>query len=103
MKGEMPMLKINKLKKAFGEHLVLKGIDLNVEKGQVISIIGPSGSVKSTLLRCINYLEKPSEGLIEVDNQLIDIKKHQKKDILHLRQNLGMVFQGYNLFLTRQP
>ena len=101
MNGEMPMLKINKLKKAFGEHLFLKGINLNVKKGEFISIIGPSGSGKSTLLRCINYLKKPTEGLIEVDNQLIDIKKATKKDILHLRQNLGMVFQGYNFFFNK--
>ncbi|MGV3277895.1 amino acid ABC transporter ATP-binding protein [Staphylococcus hyicus] len=89
------MIKIEKLYKSFGKQDVLKGIDLNINKGEVVAIIGPSGSGKSTLLRCMNLLETPSQGRIIFENKdLTD--KGTKIDML--RQEMGMVFQNFNLF-----
>ncbi len=89
------MLKIKDLNKFFGNNQVLKNINLNIEQGEVISIIGPSGSGKSTLLRCINYLEEPSSGTIEFEGNII---KNEPKQIRDLRNNVGMVFQEFDLF-----
>lgn len=89
------MLKIKDLNKFFGNNQVLKNINLNIEQGEVISIIGPSGSGKSTLLRCINYLEEPSSGTIEFEGNIIINEPKQIKD---LRNNVGMVFQEFDLF-----
>jgi ABC-type polar amino acid transport system ATPase subunit len=89
------MIEIHGLHKNFGDLHVLKGIDLNVPKGEVLSVIGASGSGKSTLLYCINGLEEIQQGTIHVDG--IDI--HAKEtDINVVRQNLGMVFQQWNSF-----
>jgi len=88
------MLEIKNLKKNYGQKKVLKGINLKVEKGEIIGIIGPSGCGKSTFLRCINHLEKPSEGEIYFNNELID----EEKDLPILRRKVGMVFQQFNLF-----
>lgn len=89
------MISIRGLHKYFGSLHVLKGIDLDVEKGQVVSIIGSSGSGKSTLLYCINALEPIQEGSVTVDG--VDV--HAKgTDINKLRQNIGMVFQQWNSF-----
>ena len=89
------MIEIKDVHKSFGDLEVLKGIDLNVNRGEVVSIIGASGSGKSTLLYCINAIEKINSGNIIVDG--IDV--HDKKtDINKLRQNLGMVFQQWNSF-----
>lgn len=95
------MIKITNLHKKFGELEVLKGVNLNVNKGEVIAIIGPSGTGKSTLLRCINYLEEPTEGIIEIDDIKVDAKKHSKEDVRKLRMNTSMVFQSYNLFKNK--
>ncbi|TQR05719.1 amino acid ABC transporter ATP-binding protein [Psychrobacillus soli] len=92
------MISISNLHKKFGKNEVLKGINIQVDKGDVISILGPSGSGKTTLLRCLNYLERPDEGIITIDNVTIDSKKVHKKDIYHLRKKSAMVFQSYNLF-----
>lgn len=89
------MIKIENLHKEFGEVEVLKGIDVEVSKGEVIAIIGPSGSGKSTFLRCINRMEEPSSGKIFIDGQ--DIMQ-KGVDINLVRQKLGMVFQHFNLF-----
>lgn len=89
------MIRVENLHKNFGELEVLKGINIEVSKGEVIAIIGPSGSGKSTFLRCINRLEEPSSGAIYIDNQNIMDKK---TDINKVRQKLGMVFQHFNLF-----
>ena len=88
------MLEIKKLKKKFGSKQVLKGINMTVEKGDIIGLIGPSGCGKSTLLRCMNLLEKPDSGevIFEGDN-LIDNKNFET-----LRRKIGMVFQQFNLF-----
>lgn len=89
------MIEIQNLHKKFGALHVLKGIDLTVEKGEVLSIIGASGSGKSTLLYCINGLETIQEGKVIVDG----VSVHEKGvDINKLRQNLGMVFQQWNSF-----
>ena len=89
------MIKVKNLKKSFGNNEVLKGIDYNIEKGQVIVVIGPSGSGKSTFLRCLNLLEEPTEGEIIFEGNNITDKK---TDINKLREKMGMVFQQFNLF-----
>lgn len=89
------MIKIKNLHKYFGDKHVLKGIDLNIEDGEVIGLIGPSGSGKSTLIRCIDYLEEPTSGEIYFHNK--DIGK-SKKDIDQIREQIGMVFQHFHLF-----
>ena len=89
------MIKVKNLKKSFGKNDVLKGIDYNIEKGQVIVVIGPSGSGKSTFLRCLNLLEEPTEGEIIFEGNNITDKK---TNINKLREKMGMVFQQFNLF-----
>ena len=91
----MAMLEIKNLSKSFGELQVLKNININVEKGQVVVIIGPSGSGKSTMLRCLNLLEQPSGG--EIIYQGNDITKYGRNIKLY-RREVGMVFQRFNLF-----
>ncbi|MBS6168036.1 MAG: ABC transporter [Dielma fastidiosa] len=89
------MIRIENLEKSFDQLRVLKNINLNVNKGEVVCIIGASGSGKSTLLRCINLLEEPDAGHIYFkDQDLTDLST----DINVLRENIGMVFQGFNLF-----
>lgn len=89
------MIKVENLHKKFNKLEVLKGIDVNVEKGEIIAIIGPSGSGKSTFLRCINRLEEPTNGKIFIDGENILDKK---TDINKIREKVGMVFQHFNLF-----
>lgn len=88
------MIEIKNLHKAFGEHEVLKGIDLHIKPQEVVVIIGPSGSGKSTLLRCMNLLEEPTSGQVLVDG--IDLTGDA--DINKAREEIGMVFQRFNLF-----
>ncbi|ERT61883.1 MULTISPECIES: amino acid ABC transporter ATP-binding protein [Megasphaera] len=88
------MIEIKGLKKSFGSHNVLNGIDLTIHDQEVVVIIGPSGSGKSTILRCINYLEAPSSGEISVDG----ISMSDAKSINAIRMEVGMVFQRFNLF-----
>jgi len=89
------IIDIQHLKKNFGENEILKDIDFSVSKGEVVCIIGASGSGKSTLLRCINLLEKPTDGMIIYKGENILDDKH---DIYAYRTKLGMVFQQFNLF-----
>jgi len=91
----MPLLRVTALHKYYGDHHVLKGIDLSVEEGQVVAIIGRSGSGKSTLLRTLNGLETINDGVIEVDGQYLDAAR---ADLRALRQTVGMIFQQFNLF-----
>lgn len=92
------MIKIEHLYKSFGSTEVLKDINLSINRGDVVAIIGPSGTGKSTLLRCINYLVVPTSGTITVDDVTIDAKNYTKKQVRDLRHHLSMVFQNYNLF-----
>ena len=89
----MSMIEIKGLCKSFGDHEVLKGIDQNVEEGEVLCIVGPSGSGKSTMLRCINRLEEPTGGEIRIDGELVT-----DKNVDAMRTRMGMVFQSFNLF-----
>ncbi|MFF2155487.1 amino acid ABC transporter ATP-binding protein [Paenibacillus chitinolyticus] len=89
------MLKITNLHKHFGKLTVLNGIDIEIEKGEVVVVIGPSGSGKSTFLRCLNLLEVPTDGEILFEGISITNKK---TDINSVRQKMGMVFQQFNLF-----
>lgn len=91
-------IEIKNLKKRFKDNQVLNGIDLSIKKGDVIGVIGPSGTGKSTLLRCINRLETPEEGTINIDGNDIDLSHLSKKELLDLRRATGMVFQHFNLF-----
>ena len=89
------MIEVNKLKKSFGDTVVLKDITETIEDGEVVCVIGPSGSGKSTFLRCINLLETPTGGDIIIDGEKINA---DGVDIKKVRQKLGMVFQSFNLF-----
>ena len=90
------MIQVTHLKKTYSNGLeVLRDVNATIQKGEVISIIGPSGTGKSTFLRCLNLLERPSGGSIVVDGQ--DLMS-SKTNVPHLRQKMGMVFQNFNLF-----
>ena len=92
------MIKIRGLKKSFGDNIILNGIDVDINKGEVVTMIGPSGAGKTTLLRTMNWLEAPNEGTIEIAGAEIDAKSATKKKIQNLRSKTAMVFQHYNLF-----
>ena len=93
--SENPMISVKDVHKSFGSLEVLKGVSFDVNKGEVICIIGPSGSGKSTLIRCINALNDIQSGSIKVEGQEVN---DPKLDKLELRKKVGMVFQQYNLF-----
>lgn len=95
-KGAAPIVRITALRKAYGSNEVLKGIDLDVRRGEVIAIIGKSGSGKSTLLRCINGLEVFQEGSLTVDGK--PLLHESTMAMRELRQHVGMIFQSFNLF-----
>ena len=89
------MIKVRNLSKHFGELIVLKDINADINKGEIISIIGPSGTGKSTFLRCLNLLETPTGGSILIDGvPLLD----KNTNVPKLRQKMGMVFQSFNLY-----
>ncbi len=92
---DQPMVSIDNVHKSFGDLEVLKGVSLDVMKGEVICIIGPSGSGKSTLIRCVNALNDIQKGSIKVEGQEVN---DPNLDKLELRKKVGMVFQQYNLF-----
>jgi polar amino acid transport system ATP-binding protein len=101
-----PIVRIRGVGKSFGEHRVLEGVDLDVDRGQVVSIIGPSGGGKTTLLRCINLLETYDEGSVRVDG--VEVGYHDggngarrprsDRELARIRADIGMVFQLFNLF-----
>lgn len=95
------MIKIQNLHKHFGSLEVLKGIDLEIKKGEVVAVIGSSGTGKSTLLRCMNYLETPDEGSITIGDITVAAGKASKKEIHELRKHSAMIFQNYNLFSNK--
>jgi polar amino acid transport system ATP-binding protein len=100
MNPQPPIVRIRGLRKSFGDHTVLHGIDLDVQPSQVVVVIGPSGSGKSTLLRCCNGLEQPDSGRVEIcGHTLTDAGKMLGEPALNqLREDVGMVFQSFNLF-----
>ena len=98
----MALLEVANLKKSFGRQHVLRGVSFSLDKGQTMSIIGPSGGGKTTILRCLNFLEVADEGVFRVDGEVIfDAAVHQKMSDSHMRRNrmhFGLVFQDFNLF-----
>lgn len=92
------MLKVTNIRKAFKDNEVLKGVDIEVKKGDVVTILGPSGSGKTTLLRCINFLEQADGGQLDFDEQHLDYAKVTGKEIKAIRHKTAFVFQNYNLF-----
>ena len=95
------VLKAEHIRKSFGNVEVLKDINLSVEKGSVVSILGPSGTGKTTFLRCLNYLEKPDAGKLTISDVSVDFSHISKKDIQRLRRKSTMVFQQFNLFRNK--
>ena len=95
------MISINHLVKRFNDQVVLNGIDLDIEAGEVVALIGPSGTGKSTLLRSINLLEQPDEGTITIKGKTFDLAKISNRERLELRRSTAMVFQQFNLFRNR--
>ena len=95
------MIDIRNVTKSFDDFGVLKGVSLQVEKGDVVAILGPSGSGKTTLLRCINFLEIADSGTMVFDDETYDMHSISKKDISRIRRKTAFVFQNYNLFLNK--
>jgi len=106
--GAGPLLRVSGLHKRYGDHEVLRGIDLDVAPGDRIAILGASGSGKSTLLRCLNFMERPSVGTVELGGQAIGRaapargdparRVYDESELTRVRQRVGMVFQQFNLF-----
>ena len=100
MKTQKPIVSIRGLRKSFGDHVVLHGIDFDVQPSQVVVVIGPSGSGKSTFLRCCNGLEQADSGRVEICGHTLTDAGQMLGDqaLNHLREDVGMVFQSFNLF-----
>jgi len=99
------MLRANAIWKSFGDHVVLKGVDIVVERGEVVAVLGPSGSGKSTLLRCLNFLETPDSGTVMLGDDRIgvverdgELYERTPQELASQRARMGMVFQRFNLF-----
>lgn len=95
------LVKVEHLYKDFEDTTVLQDINLEVKKNEVVAILGPSGTGKSTLLRCLNYLTEPTKGIITVGDVTVDAENHTKKDVAALRKHSSMVFQQFNLFKNK--
>ena len=95
------MLEVRNLHKTFNGNPVLKSVDFDIQKGEVIALIGSSGAGKSTFLRSLNYLETPDSGTISIDGFKVDFAQISQEEILTLRRKLAMVFQQFNLFERR--
>ena len=108
MSDPSPLMRVSGLRKNFGAHEVLRGIDLDVMPGDRIAIVGASGSGKSTLLRCLNFMEEPNEGIVAIGGQAIGSpaagkgkpgqRVYDEAELTRVRQRVGMVFQQFNLF-----
>ncbi|MBQ9031887.1 MAG: amino acid ABC transporter ATP-binding protein [Parasporobacterium sp.] len=98
----MSLLEVNNLKKSFGKNTVLKGVSFSLDKGQTLSVIGPSGGGKTTILRCLNFLEIPDEGTVKVGDEIIfdaaQTARLSDREIRKNRLHFGLVFQDFNLF-----
>jgi len=95
------MISLQGITKRFGDHTVFSDIDLSLSQGEIIVVIGPSGTGKSTLLRCINFLEKPDAGRLQVGDLRVDTQRASRADILALRRRTAFVFQNYGLFANK--
>ena len=95
------MLDVRDVRKSFDGHMVLDGIDLDVNKGDVTAILGPSGSGKTTFLRCLNFLERADSGTLVFDGESFDLHNAKKAEIARVRKKTAFVFQNYNLFLNK--
>ncbi|MGI6756123.1 MAG: amino acid ABC transporter ATP-binding protein [Atopobiaceae bacterium] len=96
-----PLIKVEHLYKSYGETNVLKDINLTLNKNEVTALIGPSGTGKSTLLRCFNFLTVPTKGTVTIENDKVDAEHYTKAEVLALRRHSAMVFQSYNLFKNK--
>lgn len=92
------MIELKNIKKSFGRLQVLRGVDVQVDDGEVVVILGPSGSGKTTFLRCINFLDKADEGEMTLGDIHLDLHSAKKKEIIAIRRRTAFVFQNYNLF-----
>ena len=98
----MPLVTVRNLHKAFGDHVVLTDVNLDVAEGSVTVLIGPSGSGKTTLLRCLNGLSHPQRGLVTIGDVTVDYSSHpNRRELAALRAQSGMVFQAHHLFPHR--
>lgn len=97
----MSMIEIQNLTKRFGSLTVLENVSFSVEKGDVVAIIGPSGGGKTTLLRCMNFLEKANQGTMIFDGETFDLGRMKRKDVAAIRRKTAFVFQNYNLFANK--
>ena len=95
------MLDIQNVHKRFQDTEVLKGINLQVEKGDVVAILGPSGSGKTTFLRCLNFLERADQGTLVFDGESFDMAGATRQEVARIRKKTAFVFQNYNLFLNK--
>lgn len=95
------LIELDGLKKSFGSKEVIHHVSFSAEKGEVISILGPSGTGKTTLLRCLNYLEVPDSGVLRIGDVKVDFSHITKKEVKQLRQKSTMVFQSFNLFRNK--
>lgn len=94
----MSIIRLEGLRKSFGKNEVLHSVSFQAEKGDVVSVLGPSGTGKTTLLRCLNMLEKPEAGRLSLGEVSVDFSRITKREILSLRRQSTMVFQAFNLF-----
>ena len=97
----MSIVEVRGLCKAFGDNQVLKNLDFQIEKGEVVTLIGPSGGGKTTLLRSLNWLNVPDAGRVTIDGVTIEAGKENKQQIRALREKTSMVFQHYNLWKNK--
>jgi len=95
------MIEITNLSKKYQNNVVLDKVDLKIDKGDIIAIIGPSGTGKSTLLRCLNRLEHPEEGTLSLGGKAFDLVKAKQNELIELRKTMSMVFQGFHLFAKK--
>lgn len=95
------MIRVEHLSKKFKDNIVLDDIDLTIHDGEVVAIIGSSGTGKSTFLRCLDRLEKPESGTIAIDGETLDLAKAHGKELTELRKKTSMVFQNFNLFARK--
>ena len=95
------MIRVEHLSKKFKDNIVLDDIDLTIHDGEVVAIIGPSGTGKSTFLRCLDRLEKPESGTIAINGETLDLAKAHGKELTELRKKTSMVFQNFNLFARK--